>query len=428
MTREFETYLDRPGTTPIVTLPQIQQRLRETEQETGVKSALVYMVFGPEKLGANAVLVCPIQESGSVTEGNRRSQQPLCDRSPDDRLEIIVVTGSSQPIHLQIPAAKRQQVLALATELRAEVTNPYKTRKTSYLPSAQQLYNLLIAPIQPTLRSQGIENLVFVPDAGLRSLPFAALHDGQKFLIEQYSLALIPSFSLSQPRYVNLKRARILGMGASEFRDLTPLPLVPIELASITSKLGASSVFLNENFTLNNLKAQRNRQNFEIVHLATHAEFKTGSPDNSYIELWYTRLRLPQMHQLKWNDPSVELLVLSACRTALGDEQAELGFAGLGVQAGVRSALASLWNANDKGTLGLMVVFYQYLQQAPIRAEALRQAQIALLKGQVRVEEGKLRIFENTVAVLPPKLTETPAINFAHPYYWAAFVLIGNPW
>ncbi|MBD2183202.1 CHAT domain-containing protein [Planktothrix sp. FACHB-1375] len=373
-------------------------------------------------------LARPASQDGLATEENQRVQQSLCDRSPDDPLHIIVVTATSPAINLQIPTAKREQVLALATEMRREVTNKYKTRTTSYLASAQQLYNFLIAPIQPTLRSQGIENLVLVPDAGLRSLPFAALHDGQKFLIEQYSLALIPSFSLSEPRYANLKKARVLGMGASQFRDLRPLPFVPVELATITSKLGESKFFLNESFTFNNLKAQRTQQTFEIVHLATHADFKTGKPDNSYIQLWDTRLPLPQMQQLNWNDPPVELLVLSACRTALGDERAELGFAGLGVQAGVRSALASLWEADDRGTFGLMVIFYQHLQQAPIRAFALREAQIALLKGQMRVEAGKLRVFEHTVAVLPPKLAETAAINFAHPHYWATFVLIGNPW
>jgi filamentous hemagglutinin family protein len=424
LTREFEAYFGQPAVTPIVTLENIQQRLRQTERETKIKSAVLYIVFSRSNLGTNAALICPSRESWLVRETNLELRQLLCDRSANDPIELILVTGTSEPLRLLIPNAMRQQVLALASEFRGEVTNPYKTRTTSYLTSAQKLYELLIAPVQPTLRSQGITNIMFVPDATLRSLPFAALHDGQNFLIQQYSLALIPSFSLTQPRYINLQKARILGMGAATFREQEPLPFVPVELATITAKLGQNRRFLNESFTLNNLNLQRHQQEFEIIHLATHARFQAGNPDNSYIQLWDNRLLLPQMRQLKWNNPPVELLVLSACQTALGDEQAELGFAGLGVEAGVKSALASLWRANDKGTLGLMVAFYQHLQTAPIRSEAIRQAQIALIEGQVRVAAGKLRLWDGTAVELP----ETADTDFSHPYFWAAFTLIGNPW
>jgi CHAT domain-containing protein len=128
-----------------------------------------------------------------------------------------------------------------------------------------------------------------------------------------------------------------------------------------------------------------------------------------------------------WNDPPVELLVLSSCRTALGDEEAELGFAGLAVQAGAKSALASLWYVNDEGTLGLMTQFYEQLKTAPIKAEALRQTQLAMLSGQVQLENGQLRTVGGTIT-LPPELKQLKNRQLTHPYYWAAFTLVGSPW
>jgi CHAT domain-containing protein len=148
---------------------------------------------------------------------------------------------------------------------------------------------------------------------------------------------------------------------------------------------------------------------------------------NSYIELWDTKLRMNQLNQLGWNNPSVELLVLSACRTALGDEEAELGFAGLAIQAGVKSAIASLWSVNDEGTLGLMTSLYQQLKQAPIKSEGLRQAQISMLKGQVNISSGKLVTSSQSIS-LPPELAKLSKKSLAHPYYWSAFTIIGSPW
>ena len=183
------------------------------------------------------------------------------------------------------------------------------------------------------------------------------------------------------------------------------------------------------------MQAQRAAQSFGIIHLATHSEFQPGVPSNSYIQLWDTKLQLDQMRQLKWNDPPVNLLVLSACSTALGDEQAELGFAGLAVASGARSALASLWEVSDEGTLGLMVEFYQQLRSRGennrpiIKAQALRQAQLAMLRGQVRLENGALRVAgREDVISLPAPISARGNRLLSHPYYWAAFTMIGNPW
>jgi CHAT domain-containing protein len=130
-----------------------------------------------------------------------------------------------------------------------------------------------------------------------------------------------------------------------------------------------------------------------IIHLATHADFNRETPVTPTFSYGDTQLKMNQLRQMRWNQPpQVELLVLSACRTAVGDVDAELGFGGLAVQAGVKSALASLWSVSDGGTLALMSEFYRQLSQpdVTIKAEALRRAQIAMLRGQLRLEEGQL--------------------------------------
>jgi CHAT domain-containing protein len=237
----------------------------------------------------------------------------------------------------------------------------------------------------------------------------------------------MPSFSLTDTRYTNLKNSHVLAMGASNFTNQKSLPAVPVELSAITSNLWPGKVLLNEALTIENLRSQRDSEPFSIIHLATHAMFLPGEPGNSYIQLWDTQLRLNQMQQLGWNDPPVELLVLSACKTAQGNTEVELGFAGLSVQAGVKSALASLWFVSDEGTMALMTKFYQELKQAPIKAEALRRTQVAMLKGEVRLEDGKL-VTPGMVMPLPPELAQLGNQNLSHPKFWSAFTMIGNPW
>lgn len=184
--------------------------------------------------------------------------------------------------------------------------------------------------------------------------------------------------------------------------------------------------------TLTNLKKLTQQQQFDIIHLATHAEFKSGNIDRSYIQLWDGKLTLKDIREVarqsKWNEtPTVELLVLSACQTALGDNDAELGFTGLAIQSGVKSALGSLWFVSDEGTLGLMTGFYQNLKTAPIKSAALRQAQMAMLKGQVRIsDEGQLVLADGTQIALPAIFAERGEIDFTHPYYWSAFTMVGN--
>ena len=281
-----------------------------------------------------------------------------------------------------------------AQKLRRDLENLRPERV--YLPQAQQLYKWLIEPLEPELAQGEISNLVFVMDAGLRSLPLAALHDGQQFIIENYSVGLMPSLSLTDTSYAKIGDLSVLGMGADTFSEQAPLPGVAFELEVITEELWPGESLLNQDFTVENLKKARQDNNYGIIHLATHAEFKRGKPANSYIQFNNEKLPLNRLRELGLSNSQVELMVLSACRTALGDEEAELGFAGLAHQAGVKTVLGSLWYVSDAGTLVLMSEFYERLKNAPIKAEALREAQLAMLRQEVRLEEDKLVIREIT--------------------------------
>jgi len=389
----FSGYL---GPKPSVNNPaDAAEILAQIEQQTGVKSAFIYAIFVA------------------------------------DNLELIMVSAQEKKV-VSLPDTTPETIRQTAKKLRREITNPIKRRTSSYLAPAQQLYQWLIAPLKADLDAQGIQNLVFIMDRGLRSLPVAALHDGQGFLVENYSVGLMPSLSITDTSYNNIQNVPVLAMGIAESSDLakelnlSSLPAVPLELQTIAGIRDGES-FLNEKVTLESLKVHS--QNASIVHLATHGEFKPGSLENSYILLWNDLLRLNQLRELGWNNrrTPIELLILSACRTAVGDEKAELGFAGLAVQAGVKSALSSLWYVSDEGTSGLMTEFYRKLQTAPIKAEALRQAQLAMIKGEVRLEGGQLRGSGQPVR-LPPTLETQEDKSLSHPYYWAAFTLIGSPW
>jgi CHAT domain-containing protein len=238
---------------------------------------------------------------------------------------------------------------------------------------------------------------------------------------------VIPAFNLTNIGYKNLQDAQVLAMGASQFADQPALPGVEAELQFIPLNRWQDRAFLNQEFTPETLNAAQADCACEIVHLATHAEFRPGLPRNSYIQFYDRPLFLDQIDEVNWQDPPVDLLVLSACQTAIGDQQAELGFAGLAVQSGVRSALASLWYVSDTGTMGLMSEFYRAIAAAPTKAEALRQAQIAMLRGAVFIADGQLHTSTATLA-LPGDETQFPAGQFTHPYHWATYTIIGSPW
>jgi CHAT domain-containing protein len=416
--------------TPPVSLPQAQKILSQIQSATGVKPALIYAVFV-----SSSVTPVPTsqantgQRSSEIAQSSfLRSRTSRSDVSKasgqEDRLELILVTSQGRPIRHSVNAT-RAEVMQMARELRRTVSD--RTNRSGFLVPAQKMYQWLAAPLEQDLQQQGIKNLVYIMDSGLRSIPLAALHDGKQFIVENYSVGLMPSLSLTDSRYVDVRKASVLAMGASQFTDQKSLPAVPVELSVITGQLWKGESYLNEAFTLSNLQSARQAVPHSIIHLATHAEYRLGNPRFSYIQLWNDKLQVDELRRLKLNKPPVELLVLSACRTAVGDDNLELGFAGIAVQAGVKSVLGSLWYVSDEGTLGLMAEFYEKLKQAPIKAEALRQTQVAMLKGEVRLEGGKL-IASTGSFPLPPSVARLENKTLNHPYYWSSFTLIGNPW
>lgn len=390
--RQYETHLGiSSGSTPL-TAAQITETLARLGSQTGKKLALIYVFPQPTEL------------------------------------ELVLVIPGLAPLRKVLPEVSQELLTTVMEEFQTHATRAIANQ--AYLPAATQLYQWMVAPLESTLVAQQIDTLVFCVGEGIRSAPLAALYDGQRFLAEKYSLGIIPAFSLTNTTYGGVQNAQVLAMGASEFQGLSALPAVPAELSAITQNHWQSNVFLNQAFTLENLRQQLESKDFGIVHLATHAEFRPGAPDQSYIQLWQTdRLNLDQLHQLNWSELPVELLVLSACRTALGDRQAELGFAGLAFQLGVKSSLASLWYVSDVGTLALMREFYWQLSRPDVttKAEALQRTQQAMLSGQVYIENGQLHNSGGQMP-LPRELGQIERLNLSNPYYWAAFTLVGSPW
>ncbi len=437
---------------PIVSLDQAQTKLTEIEQATGVKPALIYVTFSPSLTSGSQVkqqekipqLNTNLTEENNTNINNRfntvettntsefQNYLNLPEDSSDinikvqpqntDELELILVMPGKPPIRKRIAGITRYEVIDMGKEFQASVTSYRRPR--NFLEPAQQLYQWFIAPLETSLKQEEIQNLAFIMDPGVRSLPLAALHDGEQYLVENYSVGLMPSISLSDTRYVDIRNLQVLAMGAQTFTDHNPLPSVPVELSFI-EQLWGGQAFLDEEFTESNLKKARTNNPYSILHLATHGEFLPGDITNSYIQFSNEKLTLDQFRTLGLNNPPVELMVLSACRTALGDEDAELGFAGLALQAGVKTALGSLWYVSDEGTLALMSNFYQQLKTAPIKAEALRQAQLAMIRGEVRLENGALTGTGLRGSVSSENEMST---DFTHPYYWSAFTMIGNPW
>jgi CHAT domain-containing protein len=398
---------------------EISQRLGELWQQTGKKPVFINVSVQSNRLETFAVLP-------TLPDTAKGGDRLVASTNPVEPVQTTAVRQT-------IGNISRQQVLNTAKQFSQEISDPSRIKDSSYMQSSQQLYKWIVEPIEAQLKAANADILVFSMDSGLRLLPIAALNDGKQFLIEKYAVALVPSFGLTDTRYVDISKSSILAMGASQFQDQIPLPTIPIELQNITKNPRSGDVFLNEQFTIENFVTQNSSQKrYGIIHLGTHAEFLPGDAQDSYIQFYNGKLKMPELRKLSnefgWNSAKtapVELLVLSACQTALGNEKAELGFAGLAVQAGVKSALASLWQVSDLGTLGLMSEFYQDLSEAPIKAEALRNAQLAMLKGKVRIEGGKLFLSDGQTETLPQGIPQGNVL-MSHPYFWSPFTLIGN--
>ena len=302
-------------------------------------------------------------------------------------------------------AINRKQIEELASRLQ-EVLSQQTTFDLA-LPQLQKMYDLVIRPEAADLEASKVETLVFVLDGVLRNIPMTALHDGQKFLVEKYSVALTPGLQLLAPRSPKQERlgALVAGLGAARPPEFSALPNVEKEVNKIASEMPTQILF-NQKFTSSAFTDQVSAVSYPIVHLATHGQF-SSQEDETFILTWDGKIKVNQLSSLlktieSSRDNSLELLVLSACETAQGDDRSALGLAGVAVRSGARSTVATLWRIDDEASATLISQFYDQLVQASktgiSKAEALRRAQLAILQN--------------------PK--------YRSPYYWAAYVLLGN--
>ncbi len=296
-------------------------------------------------------------------------------------------------------------------EFLSELTVKQPNTIDDILPSAQALYQLLIQPISQQIAQTQL--LVIIPDERLRTIPFAALHDGRQFLIEKYALATTPSLNLTNLSQRQWDNIHIFASGLSKsVQGFQSLPYTEIELKSIKAEYQTDEL-INEHFTKQAFGEKLMQTPYTIVHIASHGNFSNNYKE-SFLLTYDNRIYLNELKKLihfnQFRDNSIELLTLSACESAQGNDKAALGLAGVAIKAGTKSAIASLWQVNDQATCQLMTTFYHFLQNKHFsKAKALQQAQIQLLKKQS---------FQNCDA------SETA--DYRHPAYWAAFLLIGN--
>lgn len=327
-----------------------------------------------------------------------------------NRIAIIVSEAGQEPRLYNQPIAQ-ETVEATVRDLQEGLRNRISLE---FQQPAETLYNWLIKPIQTELQQQQIETLVFVLDGAFRNIPMAALSDGEQFLIERYSLATTPGLRLTSPQPLQAKALSSIAFGLTESRTIalpggrsqtfSELEFVEPELQDLQQEIRPSTVQLNQQFTRNRFQELLQNSQVPIVHLATHGQFSSNREQTFLLAsdgvITIDELAIALGANSDTRTTPIELLVLSACETASGDDRAPLGLAGIALKSGARSTIASLWKVNDNATSLLMQRFYRELATRQVtKAVALQRAQRAIL--------------------------DDPLFR-RHPYYWAPFVLLGN--
>jgi CHAT domain-containing protein/tetratricopeptide (TPR) repeat protein len=370
---------------------------------------------------STAILGNSSQES-SPTDASSNHQQ-LAAQSTLQELAVIVSfpDGSKKISQISVPQ----------TEIEAQINrfrNTLESGRSQYINEydfapSQQLYQWLIAPFEKDLNN--IDTLVFVNDGLLRSVPMAALYDGKQFLIEKFAVATTPSLTLTAPEKIERPtELSALLMGVSEQpkvpgRSFAALQAVDKELASVAAQFPNSKTLLNQAFSVEALRATLTEKDYRILHMATHGTFGFDPADNFVVAgakqmgeagEFNETLTISELDELirSVSDPtreSIELLTLTACETAIGDNRSTLGLAGVAIRAGVRSAIATLWSVSDDSSAELISQFYENLKNPDLtKAQAMQKAQIAMLT---------------------PRGLDDDFVR-RHPYRWAPFILIGN--
>ena len=378
-----ELLISQPTQDNLIKARKTVESLQMAEMENYFRQACLQAK--PEKIeqfDPTAAIVYPI-----VTENN-----------------LAVLTSiPGQPIKLHIQQITAVDLESKVMELMAQF-NPVSSNEERIVQS-QEFYNWLIKPTLNDLKAAKIKTLVFVLDSALRNLPVAALYDGEKYLLEDYAIALTPGLQLLPSKAINNERVEaVVGALSEANQGFSALPAVENEVQDIAKNVN-SQLLLNQKFTNNRLrKTLKETTSAPILHLATHGQF-SSKPEETFILTWNDRIGLNELEGLlkvREETPKlipIELLVLSACQTAEGDSRSALGIAGIALRSGARSTVGTLWPVSDESTSILMDEFYQQINKtSQNKAQILRQAQLKLIKSE----------------------------KFNHPFYWAPFVLIGN--
>jgi CHAT domain-containing protein/Tfp pilus assembly protein PilF len=316
-----------------------------------------------------------------------------------DRTELLVSLPSGLK-RVAVPVG----IDRLTQEVRQFRRRLEKRTTREYLPHAQQLYDWLIRPIEADFKAAGSNTLVFVPDGPLRTIPMAALHDGKQFLISKYAMAITPGLNLTDPRPLKREGTKVLAVGVTEaVQGFSPLPTVAAELEALRTIFPTTTTtMVDREFGVAKFEETLKKEHFTILHIASHGEF-SSEPGKTFLLAFDGKLTMDRLEQdiglFKFRDDPLELLTLSACDTAEGDDRAALGLAGVAIKAGARSAVATLWEINDVAAAGLIADLYRGLQDPSIsRATALQRAQVKMLSDP----------------------------RYEHPGFWAPFLLINN--
>jgi CHAT domain-containing protein len=331
-----------------------------------------------------------------------------------DRVEFLVITPRG--LHRRQAAVGSEQLTAVVREFRRNLERRVSHR---YKRQGRQLYDWLIKPIEDVLAAEQVDTLVFVPDGALRTIPMSALHDGKQFLVARYAVGVIPGIELTDVKANPLppEAVRVLANGLSKTNParagegFAPLPSVRGELSNIGQTYeGDTQTLLDEDFNEQNIRAalaadgaEAGDRPYSIIHIASHGVFGADA-DDTFLLTYDERLTLDELERLikpkLIAKTPVELLTLSACQTAAGDDRAALGLAGVALKAGARSAVASLWFVSDEASSELITQFYRELADDPTatKAQAMQRAQLKMIEGK----------------------------DFAHPIYWAPFMVFGN--
>ena len=315
-----------------------------------------------------------------------------------DRVEVLV--NVRDQVHQFVSRIEAGDLKDLVNEFRDQLQVDFGDEE--YLEIGEELYDLLFAQVEDLFSENKINTLLVIPDGVLRTIPMAAVYDGEAFMVQRFAIATTPGISLTLPKPLNVENSNFFAGGISEaVQGYVGLPGVPRELQNLEATYGAS-VLRDANFKRDDLKEQLTSADYSIVHIATHGHFDSN-PQESYLLTYDDKLTMDLLEESIGNRKNVgeplELLVLSACETAAGDSRAALGLAGVALKAGARSAVATLWQISDAATVEIIDTFYEYTAKEGVtKARAMQLAQIRLI--------------------------EQP--RFQHPTDWAPFLMIGN--